>query len=499
MPEIQELSPPKLAQSKTKSDGARPLPSFVGRTKLNPYFGYFVTASQVTADFLTVMLCYAASFFFYTEFLLKISPQTFPRFMMIAAVAGLAYVLIMDRVGLYRREISLLNVKELRGIFFTGIYGAALILSSSFYIRPLDLSRIMFTFAILITPVALYFERQMIYRLHLLFHQKGWSQKKVLIFGAGNIGKHLAKRMFESPSLGLLPVGFLDDDGSKHGSYLRWQGACPKNGVPIVGDEEFLEGCFAKGIDLVFIALPSAKFERNQNLVEHCIREGVEYAIVPNTYEKFIQQVEMFEIGGVPILHRRENKVSSYYLVTKRLLDFVTAAALIFVLSPIILIFGMAIMLDSKGPVIFKQKRVGLRGKEFSFYKFRTMLTTAPRYATSPNEKTDPRVTKVGRWLRRTSLDELPQLFNVLRGDMSLVGPRPEMPFIVKDYTPLERKRLDAKPGITGVWQISAVRGEPIHANLEYDLFYLQNRSLLLDFAILVKTFLSVIRGIGAN
>ena len=126
------------------------------------------------------------------------------------------------------------------------------------------------------------------------------------------------------------------------------------------------------------------------------------------------------------------------------------------------------------------------------------MFLDAPKYARTPADPADSRITKVGRWLRRTSLDELPQLFNVFRGDMSLVGPRPEMPFIVETYSLLERQRLLAKPGITGVWQISAVRGEPIHANIEYDLFYLENRSILLDLAIIVKTILSVIRGVGA-
>jgi len=268
----------------------------------------------------------------------------------------------------------------------------------------------------------------------------------------------------------------------------------------VIGGQNHLKGCKDLGIDMIYIALPSASFDRNQKLVEQCNQEGIDYAIVPNAYEKFIQQVELFEIGGIPILHRKPNGAGNfYYIFLKRVLDFAFATALITLFSPLILILGAMIKLDSKGPVIFKQKRVGLKGKEFTFYKFRTMYIEAPKYARSPDAKNDPRVTKVGRWLRRTSLDEMPQLFNVFRGDMSMVGPRPEMPFIVDTYTSLERQRLEAKPGITGVWQISAVRGEPIHANIEYDLFYLHNRSLLLDLAILVKTGLSVIRGIGAN
>lgn len=462
------------------------------------HFGRLITFTQVFADFTTVLACYMLSYWFYTDLLAGMSPQTLAEFVSLSVAAGVLYVVILDRVGLYRREISLLNVKELRGIFHVGIYAAAAILSMSFYIRSTTLSRITITSAIILTPIALYLQRQFFYKIHVIFHQRGWSKKRVFIYGAGNIGSHLARRMFESPSLGMFPVGFLDDETSKHGRSLKWTGAGPKSGVPVLGNEELIKEWKKYGVELVVIALPSASFARNQALVELCIAEGIEYAVVPNAYEKFIQRVEMFEIGGIPILRRRERRVSFIYLFLKRILDFVASTILITLLSPLIIFIGMAIKLGSRGPVIFKQKRVGLRGKEFSFYKFRSMLVDAPKYAKTPSEANDPRITKVGRWLRRTSLDELPQLFNVFRGDMSLVGPRPEMPFIVEMYTPLQRQRLEAKPGITGVWQISAVRGEPIHANIEYDLFYLENRSLLLDLAILVKTLISVIRGIGA-
>jgi exopolysaccharide biosynthesis polyprenyl glycosylphosphotransferase len=473
-------------------------PSSAREQLYRTYFGRLITAAQVTADFASVFACYMAAYFFYVGPLKGSSPQSLIEFTTFSAAASLLYVLIIDRVGLYRREISLLNVKELRGIFYVGLYAAAAILSVSFYIRSVSLSRITLTTAILLAPIALYLQRQIFYRVHVLFHQRGWSRQRVLIFGAGNIGTHLAKRMFESPSLGFYPVGFLDDEASKHGQAVRWTGIGPKPGVRVLGGEEVLSKALELGVELVVIALPSASFERNQHLVEMCVAAGVQYAIVPNAYEKFIQNIELFEIGSIPLLRRRAHRVSFYYLAMKRLTDFVLAAFFITVLSPLYLLIATAIKVESEGPVIFKQKRVGLRGREFSFYKFRSMFTTAPKYERSPADPRDPRITRVGRWLRRTSLDELPQLFNVLRGDMSLVGPRPEMPFIVANYTPLERQRLEAKPGITGVWQISAVRGEPIHQNLEYDLFYLENRSLLLDLAIVIKTMLSVIRGIGA-
>jgi exopolysaccharide biosynthesis polyprenyl glycosylphosphotransferase len=462
-------------------------------------FGKLITTGQVIADACVVFVCFLVSYYLYTSVLARVSPQSAQEFLIFAAGASALYVLILDRVGLYRREVSLLNIKELRGIFYTGLYAAAFILSTSFYIRSVSLSRLTLTVALIASPIVLYLQRQIFYRLHLLFHQRGWAQRKVLIFVAGNIGTHLARRVFESPSLGILPAVFLDDDVTKHGQSVRWTGICPKDGVKIFGGEtELEEAKKAFGIDLVLIALPSATFERNQRLVDLCVQSGLDYAIVPNSYEKFVQNVELFEIGGIPILRKRARQVNFFYLIVKRLIDLVLSSFLLIFFSPAIVVFAVLIKWDSPGPIIFKQKRVGLRGRQFSFYKFRTMNVESPRYAVSPGQHQDPRITRVGRWLRRTSLDELPQLFNVFRGDMSIVGPRPEMPFIVETYSPLHRERLAAKPGITGVWQISAARGEPIHANIEYDLFYLENRSLLLDLAIIVKTALSVIRGVGA-
>jgi lipopolysaccharide/colanic/teichoic acid biosynthesis glycosyltransferase len=150
----------------------------------------------------------------------------------------------------------------------------------------------------------------------------------------------------------------------------------------------------------------------------------------------------------------------------------------------------------SGGPVLFVQERVGQNGKRFKIYKFRTMHADAQPYAPSPEKPTDARISLMGRFLRRTSLDEIPQLLNVIKGEMSLVGPRPEMPFIVEQYTWLQRQRLIVKPGITGLWQLSADRKFPIHENIEYDLYYIRNRKLFMDLAILLHTFIFATHGI---
>jgi len=159
-------------------------------------------------------------------------------------------------------------------------------------------------------------------------------------------------------------------------------------------------------------------------------------------------------------------------------------------------ILAIVIKLESKGPVFFRQTRIGQHGRPFEILKFRSMKVDAPKYARSPDEHNDPRITRLGRFMRKTSFDEVPQLINVLKGDMSMVGPRPEMPFITAEYGPLESTRLTVPQGITGLWQLSADRRYAIHQSLEYDLYYIQNRTLLMDMAILLHTLVYAAKGI---
>jgi lipopolysaccharide/colanic/teichoic acid biosynthesis glycosyltransferase len=200
---------------------------------------------------------------------------------------------------------------------------------------------------------------------------------------------------------------------------------------------------------------------------------------------------------------RTDPKVNQFRLqdsssIIKRAIDVSGSLLFLVMLLPLFLVIAIAIKLDSPGPVFFRHYRVGKGGKNFVLWKFRSMRTDVPKYETSPRSVVDVRLTRIGRLIRRLSLDEMPQLINVLRGEMSLVGPRPEMPFIVAQYHPVECERLSAKPGITGLWQISPARAFPIHENLQYDLHYIRNQNLLLDFAIIVRTITAVIRGVGA-
>lgn len=469
-------------------------------TALKKLLPNWITAFQMLLDGATVFGTFLASFFFYTSSwygLGKGSPQTLPEFAIFATIVAIVFVFLLDKNHLYERETSLLNVSEIRGIINVGLIAAALVFSASFYLRDVQLSRIMITVSLIGSPIFLILQRLFTYQLLIQLHQRGISARKVLIYGAGNIGTQLARRMLSSPGMGLFPVGFLDDNSTEHEKTLSWKGSTTS--LRVLGDQAVLKKMRMEGkVDLLLIAIPSAPYERNRELIEWCVQNQLDYMVVPTSYGRFIQDLDSFHLGGIPVLKPKNYDAGLPYLALKRILDLIFSILLLLIFLPIGIVISILIKMDTKGPILFKQKRVGLRGREFSFYKFRTMHADSEKYGITPNNPDDPRITKTGKWLRRSSLDELPQLFNVFRGDMSLVGPRPEMPFIVETYSAYERLRLEAKPGITGIWQISAVRGEAIHKNMEYDMFYLQNRSTLLDVAILIKTTFSVIRGIGA-
>lgn len=195
--------------------------------------------------------------------------------------------------------------------------------------------------------------------------------------------------------------------------------------------------------------------------------------------------------AGVANAFERERR----YRLAKRTLDLCLTMAILPLAIPVMVLLAVAIRIDSPGAVLFRQRRVGWRGRCFMFYKFRTMHKEAAPYAPPPRLRDDARVTRMGRFLRRTNLDELPQLFNILKNDMALVGPRPEMPAIVANYTARERLRLAVKPGLTGLWQISPHRGQPIHEHLEHDLAYLRGMSLWLDLTVIARTLPFLVRG----
>jgi len=315
------------------------------------------------------------------------------------------------------------------------------------------------------------------------------DDRKVLVYGAGETGRQLAQRLLDEHHLGLRPVGFLDDDPGLFRREVKVGAGTDGMRIPVFGDERSLEAVLRMtGVSTVFIAMPSAPPRRITELIALLEAQGVTFFFVPSAGDLLFSTLRFGQVAGMPVFARRLPDASRFYGAVKRLLDVVGAAVLLLLSAPLIALGAAAIRCCGKGPVFFTQERIGLDGRSFVIFKLRTMTCDAPKYGFHPSSEGDARVTPVGRWLRKTSVDELPQLLNVLRGEMSLVGPRPEMPFIVEEYNETERQRLSVKPGITGLWQISADRAFKIHDNMQYDIYYVERRTTGLDLAILVVT-----------
>jgi exopolysaccharide biosynthesis polyprenyl glycosylphosphotransferase len=244
-------------------------------------------------------------------------------------------------------------------------------------------------------------------------------------------------------------------------------------------------------------------------IVDQCERENVTVRIVPDMFQLSLSRVDVDSLGGIPVLRLREPSLRRGTLLTKRVLDLLITPLLILLGSVFLGLIALAVKLDSPGPVIYRQRRVGKDGREFDMLKFRSMIKDADQRLEELRDlneadgplfkmRDDPRLTRVGRWIRRTSFDELPQLINVLRGEMSLVGPRPGTPDEVAEYRPWHRRRLEVFPGMTGMWQVRGRSDVPFDEMCLLDIYYIENWSLLLDLRILVQTLPHVLFGNGA-
>ncbi len=247
--------------------------------------------------------------------------------------------------------------------------------------------------------------------------------------------------------------------------------------------------------NMLMVTIPNLSTEKLHAAADAAKQAGLRIAFLLGSPLQEPQWTESTDIDGLLLTSTIEPIAPWHYAVAKRMADLIVSTLLLALFSPLLFLIALLIRLDSPGAALFVQKRVGRNGEIFDMYKFRSMYTNAPKYDVSPTQSCDPRITRIGRVLRRISLDELPQLINVFLGNMSLVGPRPEMPFIVQRYNSRHRQRLKVVPGITGLWQLSADRSLPIHENIEYDLYYIRNRTFFMDMAILIHTLIFAMGG----
>ncbi|NOZ27370.1 MAG: undecaprenyl-phosphate glucose phosphotransferase [Chloroflexi bacterium] len=380
--------------------------------------------------------------------------------------------------------------------------GIIIMVVVTFFYRPLFYSRLIFLYAAVLIPSVLAFSRAVKSVVVARLRRRGVGVDHVLIVGVGETGLTVLRNLVAQPEYGYRVLGFLDDN--------------PERGRRDIGPFKALGGIdnltrilSTYRVDEVIVALPWQYHGRIARVISEAGRAGVRVRIVPDLLQLSLNRVHLDQVAGIPLLSVREGTLTSWDRLIKRAMDITIAGLGTILLAPLMALIALAIRLDSPGPVLFRQTRVGRGGKPFTIYKFRSMVVNAEEIRAQLDElneadgpifkiRDDPRRTRVGRFLRRSSLDELPQLFNVLRGEMSLVGPRPALPSEVAQYQEWHKKRLEVSPGITGLWQVSGRSKLSFDEMVLLDIYYVENWSPLLDLRIMLKTIPLVLLGEGA-
>lgn len=404
-------------------------------------------------------------------------------------------LLFCQNYGLYRTVRTRTSFQEALAVF-KAVFLATLLLSAFVYLSGVRIvSRLVVGFTGTLNLVALVAWR--LWKRTIILHRatKGIGTRNVLIVGAGRIGQALAAHLEENKLLGYSFKGFVD---ASHSTDPRLLGKV----------EDLVRIAKAEFADEVFISIPSER-ELVKTIAAEARRHRLAVRVVPDLYDGFGWNAPISHIGQFPMMELHREPIPTLGLFLKRVSDIVGSGLGLIALSPILAAIGLGIRLDTPGPVFYSSPRVGRKGRKFICYKFRTMITNADavkhqlRHLNERSGPTfkitnDPRITRFGKFLRKYSLDELPQLWNVMKGEMSLVGPRPHPLDDYEQYQLDHLRRLDVKPGITGLWQVTARRHPSFEANMRLDLDYIENWSLGLDTKIFLKTLQELVRGSGS-
>jgi len=393
--------------------------------------------------------------------------------------------------GIYGRSRISTSTHQLQSLLRGVALGLLVVSSISFFFKELQFGRVVVLACAGFNLVLQGASRAAFHKLQERLRRSGAHDVSALIVGTGITAIRLLQKLQDHPEIGYEVVGFLDD---------RYEDGCKDvAGRPILAEVDRLRAvAMEQGVSEVFIADPGLGHTRMLSLVLDCEDLGITFRVVTDLFEVLTAGTPVDLVDDLPLVRLGREQVPGSYEPLKRGLDVIGACVGLVLTGPLILWCAWRNRRTSPGPAFISQQRVGRNGELFRLYKFRTMWQDVDRYATAPVGGADPRITEYGRWLRGTSIDELPQLVNVLQGEMSLVGPRPEMPFIAETYDDWQRRRLSVKPGITGLWQILGRKDLPMHANLQYDFYYIRNRSLSLDLSILLRTVSAVLSRKGA-
>jgi len=421
----------------------------------------------------------------------------------LAAVALLAWIAVFCAYRLYDRQpntIATSNFDEIAELFHALLAGSLLLLLSGqalariFGVKvysPVE-ATLFLAAALALVPVLRYLVRSFVMPAVM-------APRRALIVGAGTTGRTVEHKIASHPSYGLELVGFLDDDPRA------------AEGMSVIGPTSDLTRVVEElEIDWVIVTLSRGAYDETLDLVRAVRRPDVHLSIVPSFYELFASNATIEDIEGLPVVSLPPMRFSRSVVFLKRVVDLFVAGVGLLVAAPLFLAIAAAIKLDSRGPVFFRQRRWGRGGREFRIVKFRTMVDEAEALKSSVENRNDlaggplfkiredPRITRVGAWLRRTSLDELPQLWNVLRGEMSLVGPRPFVVDEAEQITGWAGRRVETTPGITGLWQVLGRTDLPFEEMVKLDYIYVTNWSLWWDIKILFQTIPAILARRGA-
>ena len=381
----------------------------------------------------------------------------------------------------------------------SGAIVSSVLLAGILYVSYREVSRYVFLYFVVVDVLSLLASRIVLRMVSRLVHWTPDVPVKILIAGADTLGRQAAKAVTPAH---VTVAGFVDDDPAKQGTL--------RDGFPVFGGlHEIPRLVETEGITDVIVALPNPAQERLTSLLVPLWRLPIRIHIIPDLFTLGIARAQVQYLGGLTIIGLREPVVDGFQRIAKRLLDLVLGIVILSGVLPLMAVVALAIRFDSPGPILLRQRRVGENGRCFEMYKFRSMVADAARLQSAFNtyadngklihkRPNDPRVTRVGRILRRFSLDELPQLINVLRGDMSLVGPRPELPWIVEQYDPWQYQRLAVPQGMTSWYVVNGRSQIPMHLNTDEDLRYVRNYGFAQDLKILWMSFAAVAKGRGA-
>jgi Undecaprenyl-phosphate glucose phosphotransferase len=427
----------------------------------------------------------------------------FSQYVQILPFIGALVPIAFHLQGIYRLRRGRSRVDDFFAVFVGSILAVVLgvfgtLYFETYYVRDelkdrgvYEISQLVWGLFLVLNVTLTYASRELVREALERRWRAGIGLKRVLIAGAGELGRQVADRVLEHRELGYKIAGFVDDRAV--GDHLGYRG------LPLLGTlAEAHEIVQREKVDQIYIALPLEEHVKMLSLIEGANRECVDVKVVPDLLQVVALRARLEDLDGLPIININDVPLQGFNSVLKRMIDFAISAVALVVLGIPFALISTLIRITSPGPVFYRQERMGLDGQPFLVYKFRSMLHDAER-ETGPvwTRENDPRRTPIGKLLRRFSIDELPQLWNVLKGDMSLVGPRPERPFFVEQFKqrfPQYMLRHKVKSGMTGWAQVNGWRGNTsIEKRIEYDLYYIENWSVALDIKIM---WLTVVKGL---